>query len=107
MLYARHIPVFWLPPHVAENEYTDVLDQVEASVHALAITALSGRSFKWRLDVHSEEPSKALSRTAEEAGSDAIIVVGRSGWSALHEIALGSVSNRLVRHTNRAVLLVD
>lgn len=105
--YARHVPAFWLPENVAEAEYHDVLDRVEAGIREAAEKQLADRCVKWRFEVRDDEPSKVLSEVAKEAGDGAVVVVGRGGSSAVHEFLVGSVANRLVHRGTCALLLVD
>ena len=52
------------------------------------------------------EPSDVLCEIARECGDGTFVVVGRRGWSTVHELLLGSVSNRLVHRGECPVLLV-
>ena len=105
VVFARHIYLA-MPEHVAEDLYRDVLGQVEQSVRAAAQAELVERELRWRFEVHDGVPATILAAVAERVDAS-FVVIGRSGWSAFHEILLGSVSNRLAHRCDRPVLLVS
>jgi nucleotide-binding universal stress UspA family protein len=107
VVYVRHISGFWMPEHVAEDEFADVLDAAEATVKEAASQALADRVMPWHLDVREGEPAHVLCDIAHEAAARSVIVVGRSGWSTFRELMLGSVSNRLVHRPDCTVLLAQ
>jgi len=107
VVYGRYIAALFLPDRVAEDEFADVLDATEQLVHEAIADAVTERALVWRVEVADEEPSALLERIAKAGGGDSIIVVGRRGWSTVHELLMGSVSNRLVHKAGCAVLLVD
>ena len=107
VVYGRYIASLFLPGRVAEDEFADVLDASQKLVHEAIANVVNGRALVWRVKVEDEEPSTLLERVAKASGGDSIVVVGRRGWSAVHELFMGSVSNRLVHQAGCAVLLVD
>lgn len=107
VVYTRYVQTFWLPDHTAEDEFSDLLDVAATLVDEAAVAELAGKAFPWRVEVREGEPSQVLCDIANEVGSGTLVVVGRSGWSTVHELLLGSVSNRLVHRRSCAVLLVE
>jgi nucleotide-binding universal stress UspA family protein len=103
--HARYLPYLWAPKHVAEDEFRDLLDEVELAVREAAHAALEGRRLQWALALREGEPSQVLSAIVHETDAS-FVVVGRHGSSAVGELVLGSVSNRLVHRTDVRVLLV-
>jgi nucleotide-binding universal stress UspA family protein len=106
VVHARYVQYLWLPDHVAEDEFADVLDAAEQFVRRTVERDLADRPLRWRLECREGEPSDALCEIAHETGGEALVVVGRQGWSAVRELLLGSVSNRLVHRGDCPVLLV-
>jgi len=107
VVFARYVPAFWLPDHVAEDEFGDLLDASAKLVDEMAVAELSAEDFPWRVLTREGEPSRVLCDVAVEHGSDTIVVVGRRSWSTVHDMLLGSVSNRLVHRGECSVLLVN
>ena len=105
VVFARHIYVA-MPEHVAEDLYSDVLDRAAQSVLATARAELVDRELRWKFEVHDAAPANVLGEVAERVGAS-LLVIGRSGWSAIHEVVLGSVSNRLAHQPDWPVLLVS
>jgi nucleotide-binding universal stress UspA family protein len=59
----------------------------------------------FRRIVAEGEPSDEILKGAYESGSD-LLVVGRIGRSGLEKIMLGSVAEKVVRHSKVPVLIV-
>jgi nucleotide-binding universal stress UspA family protein len=105
VVFARHVNLF-MPPHVAEDMYADVLDRAEAMTEEEAGRALEGKDLRWKFLSRDGEPSHVLSAVADELGAS-FIVVGRHGWSTAHELFVGSVSHRLVHQAACPVVVVS
>jgi nucleotide-binding universal stress UspA family protein len=103
--HARYVPYLWSPKHVAEAEFSDLLDEAEHYVRNTAQGELGGRDLEWTIDVREGEPSQVLREIARDADAS-FVVVGRRGWSIAEELLLGSVSNRLVHRAEVPLLLV-
>ncbi len=106
VVHARYLPYLWLPEHVAEDEFADVLDAAEQFVRETVQAHLDDRLLRWRIECREGEPSDVLCEIAREAGDASVVVVGRRGGSTVHDLLLGSVSNRLVHRGDCPVLLV-
>ena len=106
VVHARYLQYLWLPDHVAEDEFADVLDAAEQLVRRTVEKDLAERTLRWRLECREGEPSEVLCEIAHEPGGEAFVIVGRQGWSTVRELVLGSVSNRLVHRGDCPVLLV-
>jgi nucleotide-binding universal stress UspA family protein len=104
VVFARYAYLF-MPPHTAEDMYADVLDRAEELIQEETERALGDRDVRWRFMSREGEPAHVLCEVADELGAS-FIVIGRRGWSAAHELLLGSVSNRLVHRSECPVLLV-
>ena len=104
VVFARYAYLF-MPPHVAEDMYVDVLDSAESTVEQEAERTLGGRDIRWKFVSRDGEPAHVLREIADELDAG-LIVVGQRGWSTAHELLVGSVTNRLVHRSDRPVLLV-
>ena len=99
------MPYLWSPKHVAEAEFSDLLDAAEQDVRDMVQRELGGRDLRWMIECREGEPSQVLREIAHDVDAS-FIVVGRRGWSIAEELLLGSVSNRLVHRAEVPVLLV-
>jgi nucleotide-binding universal stress UspA family protein len=104
VVFVRHIYLLE-PPHVAEDLLDEVLDHAQSAAEKEAARILGPRGVPWSYLVREGEPSHVLREVAEDVDAS-FIVVGRQGWSAAHEMLVGTVSNRLVHRSDRPVLLV-
>lgn len=103
-VHASFTPYFF--PQEADGD----LDVYGIEVHARdvndRVTArLADTGTAWLFERRDGEPAKELADVAGKLGAR-MIVVGRSGMGSMREVMVGSVSNRLVHHTDRPVLLV-
>ena len=103
--HARYMPYLWAPEHVAEDEFSDLLDRAEQFVRETAQRELERYALRWTIERREGEPSQVLRDLAHELDAS-LVVVGRRGWSTVQELVLGSVSNRLVHRNDVRVLLV-
>jgi nucleotide-binding universal stress UspA family protein len=103
--HARYVPSLWAPAHVPEAEFSDLLDEAERFVRETAGRVLDKRDVRWSIESREGEPSQVLRDIAHESNAR-FVVIGRSGWSTVQELLLGSVSNRLVHRADVNVLLV-
>ena len=103
--HARYIPFLWSTEHVAEAEFSDLLDDAEQHVRETVQGELGGRDLNWFVEVREGEPAQALREIARDLDAS-FLVVGRRGWSIAEELLLCSVSNRLVHRAEAPVLLV-
>ncbi len=99
------MPSLWAPAHVPEAEFSDLLDEAERFVRETAGRVLDKRDVRWSIESREGEPSQVLRDIAHESNAR-FVVIGRSGWSTVQELLLGSVSNRLVHRADVNVLLV-
>jgi len=103
--HARYVPFLWSPKHVAEAEFSDLLDEAEQDVRNMVQRELDGCDLRWTFECREGEPSQVLRDIARDVDAS-FIIVGRQGWSVAEELLLGSVSNRLVHRGEMPVLLV-
>jgi nucleotide-binding universal stress UspA family protein len=71
-----------------------------------AVELLNGRGLDARAIVVRQDPAEAIIETAEAEGAD-MIVMGRRGLGRLKGLLVGSVSERVVRHADTPVVLVN
>jgi len=76
-----------------------ILRRAEARARQKGVASIETR-FCWG------EPAKVIEDTAEQMGADAIVVGRRGEGSQLAGLLLGSVSQALVSHAARPVLVV-
>jgi nucleotide-binding universal stress UspA family protein len=83
----------------------DALDAEEDTARERAAAVLAGRSVRWRFDVALGDPATELIAAAHDHGATAIVVGGRS-HGVVGGLVLGSVAQKLVRHSPVSVLVV-
>ena len=76
-----------------------------AEIQAAAREALSHSSAALRFSTHAGSPADVILNVAEESGAE-LIVVGASGHTAIERFFIGSVAERVARHSNIPVLVV-
>jgi nucleotide-binding universal stress UspA family protein len=74
-------------------------------IHASAREALSHSSAALRCSSRGGNPADVILTVAEETGAE-LIVVGASGHTAIARFFIGSVAERVARHSNIPVLVV-
>lgn len=103
--HARYVGYMIAPPHVTDDEFSDVLDEDEQYVRATVTRVLKDRALRWSIERREGEPSRVLRDIARDVDAS-LLVIGRQGRSNIEELLLGSVSNRLVHRSEVPVLLV-
>jgi nucleotide-binding universal stress UspA family protein len=103
-VFARH-GFLALPPDVGDDVDANVLDRVEQTVKDTVAQHFGGKSVAWTFEVELGRAADVLCDVAERHGAS-FIVAGRTGWSAYHDILLGSVAARVAHRANRPVMLV-
>jgi nucleotide-binding universal stress UspA family protein len=89
----------------AEAAMIEALDQTERTSRERAADVLSGRPVHWRFDVAFGDPATELIAAARDLHAGAIVVGGRS-HGVVGGLVLGSVAQKLVRHSPVSVLVV-
>jgi nucleotide-binding universal stress UspA family protein len=84
---------------------SDALDQLEAQTRQRVSTALAHQDVPWRFDVASGDPVRALIAAARDNHASAIVVGGRH-HGVVGGLIVGSVAQKLVRHSPVSVLVV-
>jgi nucleotide-binding universal stress UspA family protein len=84
---------------------SDALDDVERMSRERASDVLAGRKVDWRFDVAVGDPATALIAAARDHEARAIVVGGRS-HGLVGGLVVGSVAQKLVRHSPVSVLVV-
>lgn len=67
--------------------------------------ALAGTGIAWSFELRYGDPATELARAGDDHDA-ACIVVGRHGHRPLARLLLGSVTDRLVHHADRPILVV-
>jgi len=104
------VHVHYLPslgtPQVLGLEYLETdWKQADQLVSERTAKVLDPLGVPWRFEVRTGDPARELAALAAERGAD-MVVVGNRGHGVGHRLLLGSVSNRLIHHANRPVLVV-
>jgi nucleotide-binding universal stress UspA family protein len=95
----------WNPSQVAELE-SAIEDRAQKVLdEGVALATKAGFAAEGRLERTVAAPWRTLLDVAEELDTQ-LIVVGARGLSTVESVMLGSVSNALVHHTKRPVLVV-
>ena len=89
----------------AEAAMSGALDQVEKMSRERASDVLAGRKVRSRFEVASGDPATELIAAAREHGANTIVVGGRS-HGVIGGLVIGSVAQKLVRHSPVSVLVV-
>jgi nucleotide-binding universal stress UspA family protein len=89
----------------AEAAISDALDEVEQASRDRAADVLSVRQVAWRFEISGGDPATALIASARVHHSRAIVVGGRS-HGLVGGLIVGSVAQKLVRHSPVSVLVV-
>jgi nucleotide-binding universal stress UspA family protein len=89
----------------AEVAMTEALDEVETTSRERAADVLSGRTLEWRFDLAMGDPATELIAAAREHGATPIVVGGRS-HGVIGGLVVGSVAQKLLRHSPVSVLVV-
>lgn len=88
-----------IPPPV---ENSVAIAQEADNLAAEAQSILSAAAMKAEVTVLQGDPGRRIIETAEEKGTD-LIIIGSRGLSGLREMFLGSVSSYIVKHSEVAV----
>ena len=83
----------------------DALDEVERLTRERVSDVLAGRRVSWRFDVVSGDPATELIAAAARLGATTIVVGGRN-HGIVGGLVIGSVAQKLVRHSPVSVLVV-
>jgi nucleotide-binding universal stress UspA family protein len=89
----------------AQLAMKDTLDAVERTTRQRATAVLAGHTAKWKFDVVLGDPASELIAAARDHGASAIVVGGRR-HGVVGGLVIGSVAQRLVRHSPVSVLVV-
>ena len=89
----------------AQPALTDTLDAMEKTTRERTGAILAGRNLLWRFAVAHGDPAAELIAAAQDNLATAIVVGGRS-HGLISGLALGSVAQKLVRHSPVSLLVV-
>ncbi len=89
----------------AQPAIADTLDAVETTTRERTAAILAERNLVWRFAVARGDPAAELIAAARDNRATAIVVGGRS-HGLISGLALGSVAQKLVRHSPVSVLVV-
>lgn len=106
-VHVAHLPaiVTATPDALAVGAALAENDELADRCHLDCEFALAGTGIAWTFELRYGDPAGELTRAGEEHDA-ACIVVGRHGHGPLARVLLGSVTDRLVHHANRPVLVV-
>lgn len=106
VVHVAHTPaVAAAAPTVGAGALVVSADELADHCHMYCELALAPTSVAWSFEVRHGSPAAELLRAATEFDA-ACIVVGRHGHGRLARLLLGSVTDRLVGHADRPVLVV-
>jgi len=84
---------------------SEALDEMEHMSRERASDVLAGRKVQWRFDVSGGDPATQLIAAARAQQARTIVVGGRS-HGVVGGLVVGSVAQKLVRHSPVSVLVV-
>jgi nucleotide-binding universal stress UspA family protein len=83
----------------------EALDEAERTSRERVSDVLAGRPVQWRFQVVSGDPASALIAAARDTKAATIVVGGRS-HGLVGGLVVGSVAQKLVRHSPVSILVV-
>ena len=89
----------------AEPALNEVLDEIERMSRERAADVLAGRPVQWRFEVASGDPATELIAAARHHRATTIVVGGRT-HGIVGGLVMGSVAQKLVRHSPVSVMVV-
>jgi nucleotide-binding universal stress UspA family protein len=89
----------------AEFAATDSLDAIEATTRERSHDVIAARRVHWRFEVASGDPATGLIAAARRYAARAIVVGGRT-HGVVGGLIVGSVAQKLVRHSPASVIVV-
>jgi nucleotide-binding universal stress UspA family protein len=95
----------WSPMQVAELESMILERANRILAEGVTLASQAGFDADGRLERTSDAPWKGILEAAEELDAK-LIVVGARGHSTVESLVLGAVSNAVVHHSKRAVLVI-
>jgi nucleotide-binding universal stress UspA family protein len=95
----------WSPTQVAELESMILERANRILAEGVTLASQAGFDADGRLERTSDAPWKGILEAAEELDAK-LIVVGARGHSTVESLVLGAVSNAVVHHSKRAVLVI-
>lgn len=104
-VHVTHIPATVAATTTGAGAFAVTADEVADHCHLACELALAGTAVPWSFEVRHGDPATELLRAAADHDA-AWIVIGRHGHRRLARLVLGSVTNRLVRHADRPVLVI-
>ncbi len=95
----------WSPTQVAELESMILERANRILAEGVTLASQAGFDAEGRLERTSDAPWKGILEAAETLDAK-LIVVGARGHSTVESLVLGAVSNAVVHHSKRAVLVI-
>jgi nucleotide-binding universal stress UspA family protein len=105
VVHVHYLPSFGTPQVLGLEDLKLRWKEVDRLVLERASGALIPLGVAWRFEVRTGEPPAELETLAAERGAG-MIVVGNRGHGVAHRLLLGSVTNRLIHHADRPVVVV-
>lgn len=105
VVHVSHVPTPVAITGAGAGAFAATGDEVADTCHMACEVTFAGADVPWSFDIRHGDPATELLR----AGADhdaAAIIVGRHGHHRLARLVLGSITNRLVHHADRPVLVV-
>ena len=105
-VHVARVPVaLYSAPITGAGELAAANELAADHAHFDCELALAGRGVPWTFETRHGDPAAELRRAADDHDA-ACIVIGRDGHRLVTRVLTGSVTDRLVHHTHRPVLIV-
>ncbi len=105
-VHVEHVPAaVYAAPTIATGALAVANDLAADHAHVDCELALAGHDIAWTFETRHGDPATELQRAGDDHDA-ACIVVGRHGHRLLARVLTGSVTDRLVHHAHRPVLVV-
>lgn len=105
MVHVHYLPSLGTPQVLGLEDLKLRWKEADRLVLERTSGALLPLGVAWRFEVRTGEPAAELETLAAERDAS-MIVVGNRGHGVVRRLLLGSVTNRLVHHADRPVLVV-
>lgn len=104
-VHVTHIPALAAADPAWAGAVVSALDETVDHCHMTCEVTLATATVPWTFDVRHGDPATELLQAGIDHNA-VCIVVGRHGHRRLTHRLLGSVTNRLVQHADRPILVV-
>lgn len=106
-VYVEHLPAsaFIAAPTSSTGALAIAIEEAADQAHMDCELALARHDIAWTFETRLGDPAIELERAANDHDA-ACIIIGRCGHGRLAHIVTGSVTDRLIRHARRPIVVI-